>query len=152
LYLLSDFIVILSFRSVCQLCGWTVPTSGPRYLICFSDALRHQSEVLCVLWTVVTLSGPKYCTCCWINVSPSGPKYYFALGCLSNCPFRRILSFALSFALSPFICPFFCPFVCPFPFLSFPIPSPKTSANFLGDTSCNRSSWAFTLVLSPQPY
>jgi hypothetical protein len=30
--LLSDFIVILSFRSVCQLCGWTVPSSGPRYL------------------------------------------------------------------------------------------------------------------------
>jgi hypothetical protein len=74
--LLSDFIVILSFRSVCQLCGWTVPLFGPRYLRCFSDVLRHQSEVLCVLWTVVRSSSPRYYTCRWINVSPSGPKYY----------------------------------------------------------------------------
>jgi len=74
-YLLPDFIVILSFRSVCQLCGWSVPTSGPRYRWCFSDVLRHQSEVLYVLWTVVMLSSPRYYTCRWINVSPSGPKY-----------------------------------------------------------------------------
>ncbi len=52
------------------------PSSGPRYLVCFSDVFRHQSEVLCVLWTVVMVSGLKYCPCCWINVSPSGPKYY----------------------------------------------------------------------------
>ena len=49
--LLSGFIVILSFRSVCQLCGWTVPrlvrgTSGafrtsfvisPRYYTCYGQ-------------------------------------------------------------------------------------------------------------------
>ena len=57
-----------------------------------------------------------------------------------HLPFRLpfLLSFALSSALS-----------LSFPFLS----PPQTLAEIiLGDTSCNRSSWAFTLVLSPQPY
>ena len=53
-----------------------------------------------------------------------------------------LLSFALSFALSSALS-------LSFPFLSPPRPRRKL---FLGDTSCNRSSWAFTLVLSPQPY
>jgi hypothetical protein len=53
-----------------------------------------------------------------------------------------LLSFALSFVLSSALS-------LSFPFLSPPRPRRKL---FLGDSSCNRSSWAFTLVLSPQPY
>ena len=106
------------------------PSSGPRYLRCFSDVLRHQSEVLCVLWTVVRSSSPRYYTCRWINVSPSGPKYY---------PCSR-MSVKLSIPQDPFICPFVCPFSFhlpfhlsfrlpfPFPFLSYP---PQTSAEII---------------------
>jgi hypothetical protein len=95
--------------------------SGPRYLWCFSDVLRHQSEVLCVLWTVVMLSIPRYYTCRWINVSPS------MLSMLSDVcqtvhsvgsfhlPFRLpfLLPFALSSALSSALS-------LSFPFLSYP--------------------------------
>ncbi len=145
--LLSGFIVILSFRSVCQLCGWTVPrlvrgTCGafrtsfvisPRYYTCYGQ------------WSCCPVRGTIHAVGS-MSVRPVRSTLH-ALGCLSNCPFRRILSFALS----PFICPFICPFVCPFPFLSYPPARPRRKL-FLGDTSCNRSSWAFTLVLSPQPY
>ena len=128
------------------------PSSGPRYQWCFSDVLRHQSEVLYVLWTVVMLSSPRYYTCHWITVSPSGPEPSLLSDvCLTvhsvgsfHLPFRLpfLLSFALSFVLSSALS-------LSFPFLSPPRPRRKL---FLGDTSCNRSSWAFTLVLSPPPY
>ncbi len=125
LYLLSDFIVILSFRSVCQLCGWTVPTSGPK---CFSDALRHQSEVLCLLWTVVTLSSPRSTIRAVgsMSVRPVRSTILLSDVCQTvhsvgsfHLPFRLpfLLSFALSSALS-----------LSFPFLS---PLPQTLAEII---------------------
>jgi len=128
--LLSDFIVILSFRSVCQLCGWTVPrlvrgTCGafrtsfvisPRYYVCYGP------------WSGRPVRGTIHAVGS-MSVRPVRSTIH-ALGCLSNCPFRRVLSFVLSFALSPFVCPFsfHLPFLLPFrlpfpfPFLSYPPP------------------------------
>jgi len=117
----------LILRSVCQLCGWTVPrlvrgTSGafrtsfvisPRYYTCYGQ------------WSCCPVRGTIHAVGS-MSVRPVRSTLH-ALGCLSNCPFRRIPSFALS----PFICPFVCPFVCPFPFLSFPIPPPQTSAEII---------------------
>ena len=130
---------------------WLVrPSSGPRYQWCFSDVLRHQSEVLNVLWTVVMLSSPRYYTCHWITVSPSGPEPSLLSDVCQTV--HSVGSFHLSFHL-PFRLPFHLPCRLPFPFPSFPIPPPRPRRKyFLGDTSCNRSSWAFTLVLSPPPY
>jgi len=116
----------LILRSVCQLCGWTVPrlvrgTGGafrtsfvisPRYYTCYGQ------------WSCCPVRGTIHAVGS-MSVRPVRSTLH-ALGCLSNCLFRRILSFALS----PFICPFICPFVCPFPFLSFPIP-PQTSAEII---------------------
>ena len=99
-------------RSVCQLCGWTV--------------LRHQSEVLNVLWTVVILSSLRYYTCHWITVSPSGPEPSLLLDvCLTV---HSVGSFHLSFHL-PFRLPFHLPCRLPFPFPSFPIPPPDLGEN-----------------------
>jgi len=106
------------------------PSSGPRYQSryqwCFSDVLRHQSEVLNVLWTVVMLSSPRYYTCHWINVSPSGPEPSLLSDVCQTV--HSVGSFHLSFHL-PFRLPFRLPCRLPFPFPSFPIPPPDLGEN-----------------------
>jgi hypothetical protein len=68
---LSDFIVILSFRSGYLLCRWTEILK----VLCFSVAFCHQSKVPVMLWTTVTLSGPKYLLGFRTTVNQWGPKY-----------------------------------------------------------------------------
>jgi hypothetical protein len=125
LYLLSDFIVISSFRSECQLCGWTVPTSGPRYLVCFSNVLRHQSEVLCVLAMDrghVVRSEVLYVLldqCQSVRSELLSVKTVHSVGSF-HLPF--LLSFALSFALSSALS---SALSLSFPFLSPPRPRRK---------------------------
>ena len=129
--LLTGLIIILSLG----LCPSFV--AGPSFVwsevpVVLSDDLRHQSEVLNVLWTVVILSSPRYYTCHWINVSPSGPEPSLLSDVCQTV--HSVGSFHL-----PCHLPFRLPCRLPFPFHFLSYPPPQTSAKiFLGDTSCNQ--------------
>ncbi len=159
-----SFLIILSFpkvRSTCT-CSRTLLLSYPLGL-CASFAAGPSPRLVRGTWCASRTSfvtSPRYCVCCglWsccqvrstvravrsMSVRPVGSTIMLSDVCQTvhsvgsfHLPFR--LPFLISFALS-----------LSFPFLS--PPPPDLGGNFLGDTSCNRFSSAFTLVLSPPPY
>jgi hypothetical protein len=112
---LSDFIVVFSFRSGYLLSAGP-PTSCPKYLLCFSDVFHHQSKVPVMLldychtpWSEVPAVLLDYCQSVWSEVPAMLSDY-----CQTVQPVAPFIC--------PFICPFFCPFVCPFLYLSYHFP------------------------------
>jgi hypothetical protein len=165
------FLIILSFpkvRSTCT-CSRTLLLSYPLGL-CASFAAGPSPRLVRGTWyasrTPFVIS-PRYCVCYgpWsrcpvrstvhavgsMSVRPVRSTILLSDVCQTvhsvgsfHLPFRLpfLLSFALSSALSSALSR-------SFPFLSPPRPWRKL---FLGDTSCNRFSSAFTLDLSPPPH
>jgi hypothetical protein len=137
---LSDFIVILSFRSGYLLCRWTeVPAvlfgrllssvQGTCYALDYCHSVRSE----------VPAGLSDYCQ----SVRSEVPVM---IRLSDNCQtVRSVGTFHLPFQL-PFLLPFHLhlPFrlPLPFPFLSLP---QDMFENSLDDTICIRSSWAYTV-------
>ncbi len=142
---LSDFIVILSFRSGYLLCHWTA------YV---------WSEVPAVLfgWPLSSVQGTYYASDYCHTVGSEVPAVLSDYcQCLVRCTYcafellsNQTIHYPFHFHL-PFHSPFLLPFRLPFPFL-FPSLPQDLGRNSLGDTSCIRSLWAYTLIMLPPPY